>query len=245
VRDAWLFISDLHLSAETPESLQAFVAFLEGPVREARGLYILGDLFEYWAGDDDWDSPGNREVTEALSAAASRTAVHFMPGNRDLLVGSAYAARTGLRLLEDPSVLESGGLRLLLMHGDTLCTDDQAYQQYRAQVHDPRYQAAFLARPLAERRAFIAGLRSKSEQAKRDKAMDIMDVNQDAVAQTLRQHAYPVLVHGHTHRPARHEHLVDGHACTRWVLPDWRGVAAYLQLAEGKLTAHGFLPTRR
>ncbi|MBL8437269.1 MAG: UDP-2,3-diacylglucosamine diphosphatase [Zoogloeaceae bacterium] len=224
-----LFISDLHLSEERPDLLAQFLAFVEGPARDAAALYILGDLFEYWAGDDDGDAPLPRQVAQALAAAQGRgLAIHFMAGNRDFLIGPDYARQAGMTLLPDPSVVELDGQRLLLLHGDSLCTDDVAYQTYRTQVRNPAYQAQFLAQPLAARRAFIEQIRQKSEAAKRDKAEEIMDVNAGAVADVLRQHDFPILIHGHTHRPAHHRLDVDGRTCERWVLSDWRDSAPYL-----------------
>jgi UDP-2,3-diacylglucosamine hydrolase len=238
-----LFISDLHLAEERPALTAIFEAFLQGPCRKAEALYILGDLFEYWAGDDDGDAPLNGRVAQALAAAAERElAIHFMAGNRDFLLGPAYARRARMTLLPDPSELMVHGLRLLLMHGDSLCTDDAAYQTYRRQVREPAYQAAFLAQPLAARRAFIEQLRQKSEAAKREKAAEIMDVNAEAVAQTLRQHDYPVLIHGHTHRPAHHRLEVDGHACERWVLADWHDSAPYLAWTGSTLESREYRP---
>ncbi|THF62508.1 UDP-2,3-diacylglucosamine diphosphatase [Pseudothauera rhizosphaerae] len=224
-----LFVADLHLAEERPEATAALLAFLAGPARKAEALYILGDLFEYWAGDDDGDAPLNRRIADTLRALAQGgTPVHFMAGNRDFLLGEAYAAQAGMALLPDPFPLVLGKTRMLLSHGDILCTDDLPYQAYRRQVRDPAWQAAFLARPLAERKAFIEDLRRRSEVGKREKAMAIMDVNRAAVEALLREHGYPTLIHGHTHRPACHEHLVDGHACQRWVLADWHATARYL-----------------
>lgn len=238
-----LFVSDLHLAEEHPETTAAFLAFLAGPARGAPALYILGDLFEYWAGDDDGDAALNRRVAEALrSLSASGSAIHFIAGNRDFLLGEAYAARAGMALLADPYPLRLGSVDVLLSHGDALCTDDLAYQAYRRQVRDPAWQAAFLARPLAERKAFIDSLRSRSEQAKREKEMAIMDVNRSAVEALLREHAYPTLIHGHTHRPARHEHLVDGRRCERWVLADWHGTAPYLAFDGERFSTHELIP---
>jgi UDP-2,3-diacylglucosamine hydrolase len=238
-----LFISDLHLAEERPELIAIFEAFLEGPCRMAEALYILGDLFEYWVGDDDGDSPLNRRVAQALAAAAGRgLAIHFMAGNRDLLLGPDYARQAHMTLLPDPSPLVLDGQRLLLMHGDSLCTDDAAYQTYRRQVRDPAYQAGFLAQPLAARRAFIEQLRQKSEAAKREKSAEIMDVNAEAVAETLRRHGFPILIHGHTHRPAHHRLVVDGRPCERWVLADWHDSAPYLTWTGTELESREFRP---
>lgn len=238
-----LFIADLHLSEDQPDTVAAFLDFLQGPARAAGSLFILGDLFEYWAGDDDIDTPFNRRIADALRALADAgTAVHFITGNRDLLAGNGLAAAAGMRLLHDPALVRLGSAddapRVLLSHGDALCTDDLAYQAYRRQVHDPAWQAGFLAQPLAARKAFIESLRQQSENAKRDKSMTIMDANGEAVAALLRQHGYPTLIHGHTHRPARHEHEVDGHRCTRWVLADWHGAARWLSYDGSRFASH-------
>jgi UDP-2,3-diacylglucosamine hydrolase len=238
-----LFVSDLHLAEERPQTTAAFLAFLTGPARGVPALYILGDLFEYWAGDDDGDAPLNRQIADALrDLATTGTVIHFIAGNRDFLLGDAYAARAGMQRLPDPCPLRLGERNVLLSHGDTLCTDDLAYQAYRRQVRAPAWQAAFLARPLAERKAFIDSLRNHSEEAKREKAMAIMDVNGAAVDALLREHRYPTLIHGHTHRPAHHEHLVDGHRCDRWVLADWHDTAPYLAFDGERFTTHELRP---
>ncbi len=228
-----LFISDLHLAEDEPANVDAFLAFLAGPAQSAASLFILGDLFEYWAGDDDLETPFNARIADAIRTLAdSGRAVFFMTGNRDLLAGPAFAAAIGATLLDDPARVRFGDGEdapvLLLAHGDALCTDDLAYQAFRRQVRDPAWQAGFLAQPLAARKAFIASLRQRSEAAKAEKAMEIMDVNADAVATLLRDHGYPTLVHGHTHRPACHDLSIDGHACQRRVLADWRGEARWL-----------------
>lgn len=237
-----LFISDLHLSEERPETTRAFLAFLGGPARSASAVYILGDLFEYWAGDDD-DTPFNRALCSAMAELGQRgVALYFLSGNRDLLAGEGFARAAGLSLLAEPTLIELGSHRVLLSHGDALCTDDTVYQQYRRQVRDPAWQNVFLARSLVERKAFIEGLRQHSEAAKREKATEIMDVNRDAVAALLREHGYPTLVHGHTHRPARHVHEVDGHRCERWVLADWHASAPYLAFDGTSFSTRELLP---
>jgi len=233
-----LFISDLHLASERVSVVEQFFRFLEGPVHGAQALYVLGDLFEYWVGDDDLDEPLNQSVVNAIAATSRRgTAVYFMQGNRDLLVGGGFAQRTSATLLKDPTVLELFGTRTLLMHGDTLCTDDLAYQQFRAYAHNPQNQAQFLAQPVAARHAEMETLRARSEAAKHGKSTEIMDVNEDAVEQALRQAGYPRLIHGHTHRPGHHAHHVDGHVCERWVLGDWYESGSYLRCDETGCTS--------
>lgn len=238
-----IFISDVHLSEERPETIRAFLAFLGGPARQCSDLYILGDLFEYWAGDDD-DSPLNGLVARSLRALAeSGVNVYFMAGNRDFLLGEQFATQARLTILPDPSVIViDDRTSLLISHGDTLCTDDEAYQRYRAQVRDVTWQRDFLARPLADRKAFIEDLRQRSTLAKRDKPIEIMDVNADAVARMLRQFDYPTLIHGHTHRPARHLHVIDGRHCERWVLADWHDDAPYLVCKGASIEARRFRP---
>lgn len=224
-----LFISDLHLTTDRPQINQQFFAFLAQVAPAAGALYILGDLFEYWVGDDDTEDALNTGVADAL-AQLSRggVAVYFMHGNRDFLVGRDFAARSGARLIDDPAVADLHGTRTLLMHGDTLCTDDIEYQKARAHYRNPQVQAKLLQLPLAARHQQARALRAQSEASKADKAMEIMDVSPAAVEQVLRQHGYPRLIHGHTHRPARHVHTVDGHACERWVLNDWYQRGGYL-----------------
>ena len=225
-----LFISDLHLCPTRPAVNLAFLAFLRGPARRAGALYILGDLFEYWAGDDDLDDPFAAAICHALAAtAAAGVAVFFMPGNRDFLVGEGFARLTGMTLLEDPILRNVEGIPTLLMHGDTLCTDDVAYQSLRAALRAAPWQREFLARPLAERKRAIEELRLRSEEEKQIKSAAIMDANRDAVAAALRTHGYPRLIHGHTHRPARHVHDIDGRSCERLVLADWYHRGSYLE----------------
>ena len=219
---ASLFISDLHLATERPRILEQFYAFLETAAPGADALYVLGDLFEHWLGDDNSEDPLNGRVAEAFAKlAASGTPVYFMHGNRDVLVGQDFAKRAGAALLPDPTLVDLYGTPTLLMHGDTLCTDDVEYLKFRAYARDPRNQARFLGQDVAARRAEVEGLRLRNIDAKLGKSAEIMDVNADAVAEVLREHGYPRLIHGHTHRPARHVHTIDGHTCERYVLADW------------------------
>jgi UDP-2,3-diacylglucosamine hydrolase len=217
-----LFISDLHLGEEQARSMADFRHFAANIAPRAEALYILGDLFEYWAGDDDSHDPFHSQVISTLRGLAEREVeIYLLRGNRDLLMGTELAAACKATLLDDPTLLNLYGTNTLLCHGDTLCTDDIEYQKFRVQVHDKTFQKDFLAQPLAARKAHIEGLRRHSTTAKQHKIAAVMDVNEVAVAALLRAHQYPRLIHGHTHRPNRHEHIVDGYRCERWVLGDW------------------------
>jgi UDP-2,3-diacylglucosamine hydrolase len=223
-----LFISDLHLCEDRPEANERFFSFIERDAAGAAALFVLGDLFEYWIGDEDIDTPFNAVIAGFLRRlAAGGTRIHVMHGNRDFLLGDAFARASSVTLLPDPSVIEG----TLLMHGDTLCTDDHDYQAWRRTARSEEFQREFLAKPLAERRATVAGLRERSREVIQAKPAEIMDVNEDAVREVLRRHGVTRLVHGHTHRPGRHRLEVDGRACDRWVLPDWYGAGGYLELA--------------
>lgn len=211
-----LFISDLHLSDQTPAIEAGLLAFLERE-RGAAALYILGDLFEAWVGDDD-DAPLARRIRDALAAyRKAGPALYILRGNRDFLIGQRFASDIGATLLHDHTTIDLNGIPTLLMHGDLLCTDDTDYLQFRAMVHDANWQAAALAKPLAERRQLARQLREMSADAASNKAEDIMDVNDETVVETMRTHNVARLIHGHTHRPARH----DTAAGERIVLGDW------------------------
>ena len=217
-----LFISDLHLGTNQPYSMAAFQRFIAEFAPRAESLYILGDLFDYWAGDDDLNDPFHIQVITSLrNLARHKTKIYLLRGNRDLLMGETLANACHATLLQDPALINLYGTPTLLSHGDILCTDDMEYQAYRAQVHDANFQQQFLAKPLPERKAYIAELRSRSTSEKQGKDSAIMDANNEAVVALLRKHGYPRMIHGHTHRPDRHIHLVDGHTCERWVLGDW------------------------
>jgi UDP-2,3-diacylglucosamine hydrolase len=230
-----LFISDLHLADDRPAANEAFIAFLEGEARAADALYILGDFFEYWIGDDDLAEPFNAVIAGLLRALTRKgVALSLMHGNRDFLIGQSFCDATGARLLDDPAVVELDGVRTLLMHGDTLCTDDHDYQAWRRTARDPAWQASFLAKSLDERRGTIVQLREKSKAVIQAKPAEIMDVNEDAVREALRRHRVCRLVHGHTHRAGHHSLELDGARCERWVLPDWYGPGGYLEIAAGR-----------
>jgi UDP-2,3-diacylglucosamine hydrolase len=230
-----LFISDLHLTVERPATNEQFFRFLHEEAARADALYILGDLFEYWVGDDELkDAEGDplgRSVVRALrQLSRSGVATYLMVGNRDFLMGAKFCEASGARFLDDPRVVEIDEKRVLLMHGDTLCTDDVDYQGWRATARSGAWQKAFLAKSLPERREAIEALRAKSKAVVQAKPAEIMDVNEGAVREAFRAHGVQLMIHGHTHRPAKHEHEVNGRPCQRWVLPDWYGRGGYLVL---------------
>lgn len=224
-----LFISDLHLTEERPEANERFIALLEDQGRAADALYILGDFFEYWIGDDDLGQPFNAVIAGLLKDLTRRgVKLYLMHGNRDFLIGEGFCTATGATLLPDPTVASIEGVKTLLVHGDTLCTDDVEYQAWRRKARDPAFQAVFLGKPLDERRQQVNQMRETSKQVVQQKTDEIMDVNDDAVRQAMRAHGVRRLIHGHTHRPGRHALDVDGERAERWVLPDWYGRGGYL-----------------
>lgn len=231
-----LFIADLHLDESRPEATDAFDRFLDSLPGDAQSLYILGDLFESWIGDDD-DAALPAHVASRLRAVAGRGLhAYFMAGNRDFALGQDYARNAGFALLDDPARIDLHGRSALLMHGDTLCTDDVAYQAFRAQVRNPAWLAHMLAQPLAVRRAFAQQARAGSREHTAATAESIMDVNDKAVAAVLREHEVDLLIHGHTHRPAIHTLRVDGRDCMRIVLGDWYEQGTILLAhADGRL----------
>jgi UDP-2,3-diacylglucosamine hydrolase len=232
-----LFISDLHLAGGRPETSEQFFRFLQEEAVRADALYVLGDLFESWAGDDELaDGRGDPLAAEVAAAfkdlSRQGVRVWFMHGNRDFLAGKGFLGASGAQLMDDPSVIKIAGKRVALLHGDTLCTDDHDYQAWRRTVRSAAWQREFLAKPLAARREAVASLREQSREVVHAKPMDIMDVNTDAVRTAFRNLGVNRMIHGHTHRPARHEIEVDGARCERWVLPDWYGAGGYLALDD-------------
>ncbi|HVY05026.1 MAG TPA: UDP-2,3-diacylglucosamine diphosphatase [Burkholderiales bacterium] len=225
-----LFISDLHLAADTPAANETLLRFLRSTARTADALYVLGDLFDYWIGDDTLKQPFEGKIAGAFRELVdSGVPVYFMHGNRDFLIGRRFARASGMKLLRDPTLIDLYGSATLLMHGDTLCTGDVDYLKFRKYARNPVAQWLFLRKSLAKRLQIAHDLRGKSEHAKSGKDMAIMDVAPKAVEDELRAHKYPRLIHGHTHRPARHEHTVDGRVCERWVLADWYEHGSYLE----------------
>lgn len=217
-----LFISDLHLSTERPAISALFLEFLQTRARQVETLYILGDLFEYWIGDDVADQPEYRPLLDGLrELTAAGVPVFVMHGNRDFLLGHGFEQASGCRLMADPTVIPLYGEKVLLMHGDTLCTDDVAYLKFRAMVRNPEWVRMFLGKTIAERITIAREAREISKAATATKKPEIMDVNPAAVETALRQHGVRHLIHGHTHRPAQHRFEVDGQSMRRTVLGDW------------------------
>ena len=201
----YLFISDCHLDQARPDVTAALQQFLEQRATRAQRIYILGDLFEVWLGDDD-DVAGLQPIIDVLTRLAASAEVFFLAGNRDFLLGEAFAARIGMTLLQETCRLRLGQHETLLIHGDTLCTDDHDYQAFRQMVRAADWQNAFLAKPLNQRRQIAAGLRADSADAMLQKSEAIMDVNADAVTQCFAEQAVDTIIHGHTHRPALHRY---------------------------------------
>lgn len=217
-----LFISDLHLSPRSPGATCLFLQFLAGRARQASELFILGDLFEAWIGDDDIGDPYNAEIIAALrTATKSGLKISLLHGNRDFLLGADFAAASGVTLISDPYILSTPAWQFVLSHGDALCLDDAAYMAFRAQVRDPQWQAALLSKPLTERRTIAAHMREVSESSQRGKENPYTDLQAAATDDFLRQNGYATFIHGHTHQPATHDHIVDGIHVERWVLADW------------------------
>jgi UDP-2,3-diacylglucosamine hydrolase len=237
-----LFVSDLHLDAARPRATQAFLDFLAGDARKARTLYILGDLFEYWVGDDD-PNPHHQQVVTALAElTVSGTRCFALHGNRDFMLGKRFAAASGVVLLHDPTLIYVGGSSVLISHGDMLCTDDISYQRFRTIVRTPWVQFIYRSLPLSIRHRIAAQMRSGSSAAYEAKASEIFDVNQTAVEACLREYQVQILLHGHTHRPAIHEFTLDHRDCLRIVLGDWYTQGSVLRWDDGgpQLTAFDF-----
>lgn len=235
-RDRIYLIADLHLQDERPQTTRLLFDFLSGPARDARALYIIGDLFEAWIGDD---APGRlgREVADALSALADAgVQLYFMCGNRDFLLGDGYCRRARMTRIEEPHFIEVDGERVLLLHGDTLCTDDVAYQRFRRKARDPRWQRRLLSRPVWWRRLLARLARMLSRRHTGSSEAKIMDVNDGAVRAAFVDNRVRRMIHGHTHRRAIHDLQIDGRHCQRLVLGDWDETGSALRLQGGELS---------
>ncbi|WP_312582484.1 UDP-2,3-diacylglucosamine diphosphatase [Atlantibacter hermannii] len=229
---ATLFIADLHLSTEEPAITAGFLRLLEGEARTAEALYILGDLFEAWIGDDD-PNPLHAAIAAAIRALVeSGVPCYFIHGNRDFLIGKRFARQSGMAMLPAEKVLTLYGERVLIMHGDTLCTDDVGYQQFRAKVQQRWLQTLFLSLPLFIRQRIAAKMRAGSKASNQTKSDAIMDVNQQAVSEVMRQHHVRHLIHGHTHRPAIHDLQIEGHPARRYVLGAWHQEGSMIKASE-------------
>ena len=225
-----LFIADLHLSGERPHIIRLFRDFLRKEARQADALYILGDLFEAWLGDDAVPADMVDVLHDINHLTKSGVPVYVMVGNRDFLLGTKFENMTGCMLLPDPSVVNLYGTDTLLMHGDTLCTDDVDYQAIRKQIRSPQWRQAILAKSIEERVKIAREARAESRARTREKSNDIMDVNTQAVENAFRTHDVNRLIHGHTHRPAVHESIINDKAVTRIVLGDWYDKASVLRV---------------
>ncbi|WP_039056149.1 UDP-2,3-diacylglucosamine diphosphatase [Enterobacter sp. Bisph1] len=229
---ATLFIADLHLQTEEPAITAGFLRFLAGTAREADALYILGDLFEAWIGDDD-PNPLHQQIAQAIKALVdSGVPCYFIHGNRDFLLGKRFARLSGMQLLPQEQVLNLYGRKVLIMHGDTLCTDDVGYQAFRAKVHQPWLQRLFLALPLFIRRRIAMQMRAGSKAANSSKSIAIMDVNQHAVVNAMETHQVQWLIHGHTHRPKVHQLIANNAAAFRAVLGAWHSEGSMVRVTE-------------
>jgi UDP-2,3-diacylglucosamine hydrolase len=227
-----LFISDLHLAPERPQIIDLFKRFVSEVAINADSLYILGDFVEYWIGDDDRAEGLDTAFSAFNQLKDAGTKVFLMHGNRDFLIGEDLAKRCHFQLINDPLPISIHNQPALLMHGDTLCTDDVDYQKFRGMVRNRDWQKEFLSKSLEEREQIATSMREQSKRATADKSPEIMDVNQDTVAETIRRHGITTLIHGHTHRPAIHEFEVDDNPVKRIVLGDWYKTGSYLRIPE-------------
>lgn len=232
------FVADLHLTDERPVATGRFFRFLDEAVAGADALYILGDLFEAWIGDDHDEAVAHDTAARLRALHDAGTRIYFLHGNRDFMLAARYAARAGMRLIADPARIDLYGTPTLLMHGDTLCTDDVGYQAFRRRVRHPLTLSFLRALPRRLRQSLARKARADSQAAKAGKTAEIMDVNPDEVTRVLRAAGVCRLIHGHTHRPAQHVHTVDGRACERWVVPDWYTRWGYVVCDAGGCRLH-------
>tara|TARA_Y100000768_G_scaffold375723_1_gene346872 strand:+ start:38280 stop:39002 length:723 start_codon:yes stop_codon:yes gene_type:complete len=236
---SYCFISDLHLNEDRPDITKAFLKFLENTACKAEKLYILGDLFEVWIGDDN-KNEFISEVQNALIKISKTTKVFFMHGNRDFLVGPEFASSAGMKILNDPVVEEMYGDPVLLMHGDLLCIKDIDYQKFRKVSRDIKWQTEFLGKSLGERRKIAQDLRSASKEATVEKKEDIMDVSESEVIKMIKESSVNLLIHGHTHRPNSHNIDVENHTAKRMVLGDWDEYGWYIWMDSNSCELNKF-----
>ncbi|OWO82289.1 UDP-2,3-diacylglucosamine diphosphatase [Photorhabdus luminescens] len=235
-----LFIADLHLSEHEPAITAGFLRFLREDAIQADSLYILGDLFDYWIGDDD-DNPLHREIASALKTVQQQgVTCYFIHGNRDFLLGSRFAKESGITLLPQEKVLELYGKRVLILHGDTLCTDDEGYQRYRKRVHTPWIQRLFLLLPLSIRQKIAVKMRANSQSVNSRKSETIMDVNQQAVIDTFERYQADWMIHGHTHRPFVHEVPLHDKTVYRGVLDAWHQQGSMFKITDKSIDLISF-----
>ena len=228
-----LFVSDTHLSEDSPSVIDKFNNFLKTHANKHEFLFILGDLFEYWIGDD-----ANQFESVVTTLQNLKTKIYFIPGNRDFLIGSDFLNKTNIKLLEDPTLIQLGNKKTVILHGDTLCIDDKEYQEFRSRVRSEDWKKNFLNQPINTRLAICKDLRKKSYEAQKNKSELLMDVNEDEVKNLLKKLSYPsLMIHGHTHRPKRHEYVFDNHTCERWVLNDWYDSGSYLIWNDNQLNS--------
>ena len=236
---SYCFISDLHLNQDRPDITKAFLNFLENTACKAEKLYILGDLFEAWIGDDD-QNEFISEIQNALIRINKTTKVLFMHGNRDFLIGPDFASSAGMKILTDPVIEEMFGNPVLLMHGDLLCTEDIDYQKFRKVSRDTKWQKEFLSKPLAERRIIAQNLRGASKEATGKKKEEIMDVSECEVIKIIQESSVSLLIHGHTHRPNSHSIALEKHTAKRIVLGDWDEYGWYVWMDSNSCELNKF-----
>lgn len=233
---ATLFISDLHLTPSRPDITESFTKFMDTQAVKADALYVLGDLFEFWIGDDD-DSDFSIAIKNQFKALVeSGVPCFFIQGNRDFLVGKRFEKETGMTLLDEVCVIDLYGEQAVILHGDTLCTDDIKYQAYREKVHQPWLQWIYNRLPLSLKKKIVSKVQSDIGEEKKEKSLDIMDVNQETVERVLAKHNTSLMIHGHTHRPNVHKFSVKGTECTRIVLGDWYEQCSILSYSKGSFS---------
>jgi UDP-2,3-diacylglucosamine hydrolase len=228
-----LFVSDTHLSEDSPPGIERFNRFLDTHASKYEYLFILGDLFEYWIGDD-----ANQFNSVTTTLQKLKTKIYFIPGNRDFLIGSEFLNKTNITLLDDLTLIQLGNHKAVILHGDTLCIDDKEYQEFRAKVRLESWKKDFLNKKIHTRLEICKNLRRKSNEAQIKKSELLMDVNEHEVKKLFKDLSFPsIMIHGHTHRPKRHKYLLDNHACERWVLNDWYDSGSYLIWKDDQLNS--------